>query len=322
MLRVAVRTEADVTTSLRLVLASSAIVALLAILQVNSLFGVPQFLFAYYGSPFEGGTRPVTLRGTSTIAFAFGLADMMAMCLAIVIAWLPLSKTARPYLLATGVVFLGGIVAASSFSGIIGCLVAVLVAAFVSGQLRTYLALLFPAGLLASVAFWLVIAGRLSGFDNINALPQSWVGRWANIERFFWPELFSGNNWLWGVRPAARVPAPETWREWVYIESGHTWLMWTGGIPLLVAFFVFTWIVLRQLFGIARASLGSVSVAATAAFTTTVVIFVLMLFDPHLTVRGSADLFFPLLALAMVRPRRAAERTMPKPDTMTAPQPA
>jgi len=308
MFRIAVRTEAEVATSLRLILASAVIVAVVAILQVNSLFGVPQLLFSLYDAPFEGAEGPISLRGTSTIASAFGLADMMAMCIAIVIAWLPRHKEARPFLLAAGLIFLGGIVAAGSFSGIIGCVVAVLVAAFVTGQLRTYLALLFPAGLLASAAFWPVISARLSGFDNINALPQSWVGRWENLERFFWPELLSGTNWLWGVRPAARVPAPETWRDWVYIESGHTWLMWSGGLPLLVAYFVFTWIVLRQLFGIVRERLGAISVAASAAFTTTVVIFVLMLFDPHLTVRGSADLFFPLLALALVRPAARTER--------------
>jgi hypothetical protein len=307
MFRVAVRTEAEVAIALRLILASAGIVAVVAVLQVNGLFGVPDFLFAFYDSPFEGASGPLTLRGTSTIASSFGLADMMAMCIAIVIAWLPHKPRARPLLLFLGLIFLGGTVAAGSFSGVIACMVAVLVAAFVTRRLATYLAMLIPAGLLASAAFWPVISARLDGFDNINALPQSWTGRLANLQHFFWPDLFSGSNWLWGVRPAARVAASDTWRDWVYIESGHTWLLWTGGLPLLFAFFAFTWIVLRKLFGVARASFGAVSIAASAAFTTTVVIFVVMLFDPHLTVRGSADLFFPLLALALVRPDPAAE---------------
>jgi hypothetical protein len=76
--------------------------------------------------------------------------------------------------------------------------------------------------------------------------------------------------------------------------------LWTGGIPLLLAFFAFTAVALRGMYRVIRGGRDVVGVAASAAFTATIVIFVLMLFDPHLTVRGSADLFFPLLALAMV----------------------
>jgi hypothetical protein len=133
-------------------------------------------------------------------------------------------------------------------------------------------------------------------------VPHSWAGRWQNLERFFFPDLFSGFNWILGVRPAPRVPAPETWRSWVYIESGYVWLLWIGGIPLLLAFAWFAAIALQAL-RTAMARQDAAGVAASAAFCFVATLVVLMLVDPHLTVRGSADLFFPLLALAFVPAR-------------------
>jgi hypothetical protein len=300
LFRLAVTTPRQVETCLKIALISGVSVAIIALLQVKGLFGVPDLLHRYYDSPFEGLVGPSTQRGTSTIASSFGLADMMAMCLAITMAWLSLRGRHYPVLWLAGAMLLAGCIAAGSFSGIIGLGVVVFAVGHVTRRLLAQLALLVPAAALSLAVFWQVIAARLAGFDRYQGLPRSWIGRLENLERFFWPEVFSGFNWLLGVRPAARVAAPETWRNWVYIESGHTWLLWTGGVPLLIAFLCFSWIVCRDLRSVALADLGPVGVAAAAGFASAVMIFVLMLFDPHLTVRGSADLFFPLLALSLV----------------------
>ena len=233
---------------------------------------------------------------------------MMVMCLAVTIAWMGRTRRGRPALVLAGILFFGGCVAAGSFSGIIGLGVVVLALGLLMRRLLAFLAGLVPAGVLAAAVFWPVIAARLAGFDTRLALPPSWLGRLENLQRFFWPELFSGWNWLWGVRPAARVVAPESWRQFVFIESGHTWLLWVGGVPLLVAYLLFTWVIVRTLAKTAVRDPGPIGVAASAGMAAAAMIFVLMLFDPHLTVRGSADLFFPLIALSLVGQAESSRR--------------
>lgn len=301
LFRVCIRTPRQVENCLRLALVAGSVVAIIALLQVRDLFSIPQLLSQYYDSPFEGSTGATALRGSSTIASSFGLADTMAINLAISLAWLSLGSRFRPALVAAAVLFLAGSVSAGSFSGFIGCAVAIAVVGLVAKPGRVMIALGASSAIIVVAGFWPVIAVRLAGFNNRYGLPKGWIGRLDNLERFFWPELFSDFNWLLGVRPAARVPAPEAWREWVYIESGYTWLLWTGGVPLLIAFVVFAWIVAKQSLRTVRSQAGAPAIAGVATLAAIAMIFVLMLFDPHLTVRGAADLFFPILALSLVR---------------------
>jgi hypothetical protein len=298
--RTTVSNPRQIALCLWVAMASAAFVALIAILQVLDLFGVPAFLAAHYDDPFAGSGDTTSGRGTSTIANSFGVADVMAMSLAMVLAWLPGASGRRPILLGAGTLFVAGGVVAGQFSGMIGLLVAVLTVSFMTGRLARGIAAIVPVGGMIAMLFWPVIAERLKGFDGPAGLPSSWVGRLDNLERFVLPELTSGLNWAIGVRPAARLPAPEPWRDWVFIESGYLWLIWTGGVPLLIAFLGFAWLAFKDLCRAVRMPVGPGGVAACAGAAGLATIVALMPLDPHLTMRGGADLFFALLAIGLV----------------------
>jgi len=307
LFRLTILSQAQVATALKLILAAGAVVALVGLLQVSGQFGVADLLGRFYDSPFEGSSGASLLRGSSTLASSFGLADTMAMCLAMVLAWLAERNRRLVWLMPAGALYVGGCIAAGSFSGMIGLAVVFVAVGLLTRRLLTFSAIALPAVAVGLAAVWPVVAARLDGFDSYQGLPHSWIGRLANLQTFFWPEVNSGINWLVGVRPAARVAAPEHWRQWVYIESGHTWFLWVGGVPLLIAFLWFTWVLLRDTTRAEPAAAWSATVARRSAFAATMMIFVLTLFDPHLTVRGTADLFFPLIALAVVPGRSAID---------------
>ncbi len=304
--RLSVQSLDTIKLSIVAVLASSAIVAIVALLQAKELLGVPWFLATFYDKPFEGSSGPNALRASSTIASSFGLADSMALAMSLAIAVSILRPTLslrqRAIYIAGAVLFLLAALASGSFSGVIACGVAFIVTGLLVGRFRQLFAVALPVAMLGMAVLWPTIAARLDGFSGYRSLPRSWLGRIDNLEQFFWPELSSGWNWLLGVRPAARVPAPEAWRDWVYIESGYTWLFWTGGLPLFLAFLYLLWAIACDLLPGIRLAAPDMRALRICALAGTAMIAVLMLFDPHLTVRGCADLYFPLLALAVYRP--------------------
>lgn len=306
--------EAQVRVCLWLSMCAAAVTSVVAVLQVLHLFGVAEFLMTYYDTPFEGfaagAIRMMTDRGSSTLASTFATADVAIMNIVISLALCRTAQRSRWLLVTLALFCLSGCIVAAEFSGYLGLLVALLVFGAMTRTLRK----LLPIGTLsiaaAVIPFWTVIQHRLAGFNQPSGMPHSWTGRWENLERFFFPRL-GGLNWLFGVQPAPRVLAPETWRQFVYLESGYLSLLWSGGLPLVLAFGFFTYVAGRWLYRVARRRRDSVGVAAIAGFSYFVAVLVLMLLDPHLTVRGSADLFFPLIAMSLADPAVRQETIMP-----------
>ncbi len=297
VVRCSIRTEAQVRRCLWLSMGAGSVVALVAVLQALQLFGVPGLLAGYY-APFADEQALGINRGTSTLASSIATGDVMAFNLAIAVGWLLRGGSRRGLLVAAAALFVVGGFASGQFSGVIALVVVLGALGLLTGQLGRIVRTALPVALVSGLAMQPVVERRLSGFDSAQGLPASWLGRLENLRTFFWPELFSNFNFVLGVRPSARIPAPELWRQYVWIESGHTWLLWNGGIPLFVAFFVFLWTSLRVTARAARIRSDAVGVAAIASFASLVVLAVLMVLDPHLTLRGSADLLFSLLALA------------------------
>jgi len=302
IIRTSIITHAQVLRCLLLSIGSAGVVAVIAILQSLGLFGIPRLLATYY-SPFGYTNLLQNSRGSSTLALPAATADLMIYSLAIVSGLWLCARRYRPVLAPAAALFVVGALSAGEFSSAIGLIVGVCCIALVTSYPRL-LSLFVPVGALALVVLRPVIARRLSGFDSVSGLPVSWTGRLQNLRTYFWPQLFSHWNFVLGVRPAARVPVSAQGTGYVWIESGYTWLLWGGGIPLLLSFLFFVHAVIGTGWRVARAGTGVPSAAALAAFVATVVICVLMVFDPHLTYRGAAEAFFALLAMTGIPDRR------------------
>ena len=296
VVRLTVRSQREVTIAFWVSLIAGVLVGGIGILQSLDLLGVRAILEPWF-APF-GYTEVVhSARAGSTVGLPAATADLMILNLVIALGML-YRKPALAWCLAPmTLVFVVAVFSAAEFSSALGLVIALVC---VAARLRRldllkWSVVALPVGV---VALWPTIAPRIEDFSSLHGMPTSWLVRYHNLSTYFWPQIVDGSNFLVGVRPAARVPIEEGAFGFIWIESGYLWLLWGGGIPLFAAFCWFVWTSLRATGPAARLLATPSAVAALAAYTGLVSCVVLMLFDPHITYRGSADALFGLLALS------------------------
>jgi hypothetical protein len=312
VIRLTVRTDQVVGRCIQIILASSLVVGSIAILQALDLFGVRSLLVPLYAPLGHEGALNLPRAG-STLSLPAAAGDLMIItgCLASAM-WFLHRRHGAWYGMVVAVCVLGTF-SAAEFSSALGLVVGAVCVAAVTKR-KDILLYALAAIVVAVIVMWPIVQVRLLGFQSPSGFPDSWIGRWHNLQSYFWPELFSGSGWniLFGVRPAARVPVSSQATGFVWIESGYTWLLWGGGVPLFVAFIYFVKSAIHLTLGPARALVNNTGVAALGAFSGVIVVVTLMVFDPHLTYRGAADCLLSLLAMC------AAASAVPNGGRMTA----
>ena len=318
IVRLAITTREQALRCLVLLLLGTAVVAMVGIGQASGDGTVNALLNKYTSS---GGTAASETgdRGGSLVGLPAAAADLDILSLGVAIAMISRGYPHRRLLGGLAVLYVLGVIAAAEFATVIGLIVAVVALMVLTRSLRLA-AYAVPVAALGTILLWPIVQTRLEGFHSPDGLPLSWTYRLINLRTFFWPVIFSDWNWILGVRTSARIATSLRAVGYVWIESGYTWLLWGGGIPLLVSYFAFAGAVLRRGWAFARRAdpAGVTATAVAAAMCSQVV---MMTFDPHLTYRGSGDELFMLLALIRALPSRRPRTVPAAPVSVNAPTP-
>ena len=297
LVRITVVTREQLVRCVRLIVWPASAIAVIAILQTLNFGPVVSVLESLWSAGAES-SEPAA-RGTATLGSSFATGDYIVFGLTLVICCAVRGILGRRESMALGFLLGAGILAAGQYSTWIATLVAAVVLLVRLPVLRRKAGRCLPiagaAALLGAPAFM----GRLGDFENGKQVPGSWAGRWDNLTHFYLPRL--GNfHFVLGVSPNSVLPAPETWRDVIYLESGYLQFLWVGGIPLLAAFVWLSVAVLRTTSRLQTHSGLEGAFAATLEVAWWIVVVVSVL-DSHLFLRGAGDLLFTMLAITSGR---------------------
>ncbi|MEJ8278284.1 hypothetical protein [Pseudonocardia spirodelae] len=277
----------------RVVVGSAVVVAVVAVLQT---LGFPPVLHLL-GTLWTSSESPVDMseRGTTMFASSIATGDHLVLAVALLVGAAARGMVGRRTAVATGAVLAAGILATGQFSSWAAAAVAgvVLVRRYPPRWPRA--SRLVPAVLLLVAVGAPAVLTRLSEFGGEFGVPRSWLGRWDNLTSFYLPRI-DLSAVLLGISPNSVLPAPETWREQIYLEFGYLQLLWVGGVALPAAFAVLSWHVVRRCAVLVHDP-GEVGVAATAVLAAWWVVLILSVIDIHLTLRGTGDVLFVLLGI-------------------------
>lgn len=343
IVRHTIRTPGQVRTALSLSLVAGVLLGILGIFDSMNLFGAAEKLNPYF--PNDGFITDDG-RGAATIGNPIGFGVYMAMNALIAISMLLANERPRWLIAIAAVICSVGVFGSGQIGPSLSFLIGVGALALSTKSVFRLIRISAPALVVALLVVVPLGERRINGFDafaisgaNRQAIHEqggsdegrnlfeanpgsSWDVRLYNLETFFLPEFRDPVNVAWGVTPQARVASPREGEEFIWIESGILWLIWTGGVPLFL-----TWFALLGL-GMATAKKqlstvhGPVGIAAAATLGTLAVVGVAMVFDPHMTLRGSADLLYPLLALMMTGFRLQKLDRQPQGDLAAVKAPA
>ena len=292
LVRAAVRTGDDAQLVIRFVLAGALAVSFIAFAQVGGVGAVIDLLGQHFDS--SAGDFVGDGRATTTIGSSIATGSYLAMACGLAVS-AALSSGSRPMLIVA--VTLGvGTLASGQAGAVIALAIAVLAVAHFHRRLGRVVVLAVPVVGAALITLWPIVAARLANIDAGTGLPASWSIRWANVTKLYWPSLADG-GWILGVEPNAVLVPPDVWRGRVFLESGYLWLLWVGGLPLLIAAVGFLTAAWRDLGSSTSTSGSPTDTVRIAARASVLMIAVTSVLDPHLTMRAGADLFITLLAV-------------------------
>jgi hypothetical protein len=296
LVRCTVATQDQAIRCIRLIVWPGAAIAVIAVLQTLGFGPVVAALGAFW-SP-DAAAAAIIERGTTTLSSPIATGDYIIFSLVLVICCGARGLLGRRERLVLGLVLCTGVLAAGQFSTWISAAVAAGLILWQFPELRVRAWRFLPVLPVIFVAGAPAFLTRLAGFSELG-VPPSWLGRWDNLTNFYLPR-FDLPSVLLGISPNSVLPAPETWREVIYLEAGYLQFLWVGGIPLLLAFGWLSVAVLRWTAELRHApgALGAVACALRIAWWFLLVLTVL---DPHLTMRGIGDLLFVLLAVTTGR---------------------